>query len=130
MVSIVEPKTKLCRLRLDNSIPTWRYLYQGSFPNLSPKPWLGAYHSSEIPFIFGTYNVSTPYSQPASKAEIETSRYMQEAWVAFAKDPRHGLSNYGWPQFNFQSQYISYEFILFEVIYESQTDALLFFFGR
>ncbi|KAJ5231761.1 Carboxylesterase type B [Penicillium citrinum] len=88
------------RLRSKNDIPIWRYVYQGNFSNLSPRPWLGAYHTSEIPLVFGTYNVTTPYSQPASRLEIETSRYMQGAWVAFAKDPQSGLQKYGWPQFN------------------------------
>ncbi|KAL4976884.1 Alpha/Beta hydrolase protein [Aspergillus desertorum] len=31
--------------RLQQHIPTWRYVYHGNFTNLSPRPWLGAYHS-------------------------------------------------------------------------------------
>ncbi|OQD61183.1 hypothetical protein PENPOL_c018G00218 [Penicillium polonicum] len=38
---------------------------------------------------------------PPSAREVEVSEYMQGAWVAFAKDPRMGLSQYGWPQFSF-----------------------------
>ena len=33
--------------RLSAGVPTWRYLYHGNFTNLSPTPWLGAYHASE-----------------------------------------------------------------------------------
>ena len=36
------------RQRLEAGIPTWRYLYHGNWSNLSPTPWLGAYHSSKL----------------------------------------------------------------------------------
>jgi len=36
----------MSRLRVEQDVPTWRYLYHGNFSNLSPVPWLGAYHSS------------------------------------------------------------------------------------
>ncbi|KAI9690423.1 MAG: hypothetical protein M1822_009386 [Bathelium mastoideum] len=46
-------------------VPTHRYLYAGNFSNVSPRPWEGAYHSSELPLIFGTSGVvrgaSTPF---------------------------------------------------------------------
>ncbi|KAL4917341.1 Alpha/Beta hydrolase protein [Aspergillus aurantiobrunneus] len=87
-------------LRLQQHIPTWRYVYHGNFTNLSPTPWLGAYHSAEIPMLFGTYNMTNLPPRPASN-EIEVSKYLQGAWVAFAKDPHKGLYNYGWPQFSF-----------------------------
>ncbi|KXG46616.1 Carboxylesterase, type B [Penicillium griseofulvum] len=86
------------RIRLSQNVPIWRYLYHGNFSNLSPTPWLGAYHGSEVPLIFGNYNMSTV--TPSSK-EVEASRYMQGGWVAFANNPRTGLSTYGWPRFNF-----------------------------
>ncbi|PIG83107.1 carboxylesterase family protein, partial [Aspergillus arachidicola] len=89
--------------RLEQDIPTWRYLYHGNWSSLSPTPWLGAYHSSDVPIVFGTYNKTT--IQPSSSpAEVAASKYIQGAWVAFAKDPWNGLSNYGWPQFTSQSR--------------------------
>ncbi|KAB8209410.1 Alpha/Beta hydrolase protein [Aspergillus parasiticus] len=89
--------------RLEQEIPTWRYLYHGNWSGLSPTPWLGAYHSSDVPIVFGTYNKTT--IQPSSSpAEVAASKYIQGAWVAFAKDPWNGLSNYGWPQFTSQNR--------------------------
>ncbi|KAE8422706.1 Alpha/Beta hydrolase protein [Aspergillus pseudocaelatus] len=89
--------------RLEQDIPTWRYLYHGNWSSLSPTPWLGAYHSSDVPIIFGTYN-NTPVQPPSSPAEVTASKYIQGAWVAFAKDPWNGLNNYGWPQFTSQNR--------------------------
>ncbi|KAL2811633.1 Alpha/Beta hydrolase protein [Aspergillus granulosus] len=89
-----------------------RYQYHGNWTNLSPVPWLGAYHSSELPLVFGTYNLS----QPTSRNQVLASKYIQGmalytwskgsqlifggAWAAFAHDPYGGLSAYGWPMYD------------------------------
>ena len=39
-------------------------------------------------------------SPPPTTNEIAFGKYVQGAWVAFARDPLHGLSNYGWPLYN------------------------------
>ncbi|KAJ6144042.1 hypothetical protein N7471_003495 [Penicillium samsonianum] len=93
------PLRESVRIRVSHHVPTWRYLYHGNFTNLSPTPWLGAYHGGETPLAFGNYDISMTI--PPSAREVEVSQYIQGAWVAFAKDPRTGLSNYGWPQFSF-----------------------------
>ncbi|KAJ5749347.1 uncharacterized protein N7511_011043 [Penicillium nucicola] len=96
------PLRETIKMRLDQNVPTWRYLYRGNFSSLSPTPWLGAYHTAEIPIVFGTYHLS--YPRAPSAEEAEASRYLQGAWVAFTKDPLHGLSQYGWPQFHFDGR--------------------------
>ena len=107
------PASSTAQERLAAGVPTWRYQYQGTsphllmhtfsprsphlavFPDISTRPDLRAYHSSEIPLVFGTYNAST--FAPPTAAEIALSRYMQSAWVAFARDPAQGLVDFGWP---------------------------------
>jgi hypothetical protein len=38
---------------LSEGIPTWRYLYNATFPDIQPLPGLGVYHGSEgMPSIF------------------------------------------------------------------------------
>ncbi|KAH9807844.1 carboxylesterase [Teratosphaeria destructans] len=65
-------------------LTTYRYRYSGVFNNTSPVPWFGAYHSSELPLLFGTHGEyrgnSTPY-------EFEFSHFMEALWLSFAVDP-------------------------------------------
>uniref|UniRef100_A0A8H7Y890 Carboxylic ester hydrolase n=1 Tax=Psilocybe cubensis TaxID=181762 RepID=A0A8H7Y890_PSICU len=85
--------------RVNAGVPTWRYQYQAVFSNISPRPDLGSYHLSEIPIVFGTYKTVNP-SIPVTPNERALSKYIQGAWVAFAKNPRRGLIDYGWPLYN------------------------------
>jgi carboxylesterase type B len=69
----------------DIGVPAWRYYFNASFPNTQIFPGSGAYHSSEIGLVFGTYR------QPGATAfQGEMSRFMQKAWADFAKDPATG----------------------------------------
>ncbi|KAF2635669.1 alpha/beta-hydrolase [Massarina eburnea CBS 473.64] len=72
-------------------IPTYRYLFNATFPNqrLSTLPddrWpvsaQGAYHASEIPLVFSTYNRTN-----ATAAQKRLSDTMRGAWARFARDP-------------------------------------------
>lgn len=74
--------------------PVWRYQYSGYFPNLQPFPNARAYHSSEIPLVYGTYPLDNQFGQ-VTQDEIELSKYMQGAWSSFAKNPSGGP---GWPK--------------------------------
>ncbi|KAF2649768.1 alpha/beta-hydrolase [Lophiostoma macrostomum CBS 122681] len=76
--------------------PIYRTRYFGTWPNLNPLPWLGAYHSSDIPMIFGTSDLRGPDTE----VEAKLSKYYQSAWAAFARDPEHGLETFGWPLYD------------------------------
>ena len=67
------------------------------FPELSLRPDLRAFHGSEIPIIFGTYNQSPIAPTPT---EVSFARFLQSAWVAFARDPKQGLIDLGWPKYD------------------------------
>ncbi|RDK38303.1 carboxylesterase, type B [Aspergillus phoenicis ATCC 13157] len=62
-------------------LTTYRYQYRGNFSNVSPSAGLGAYHTAELPLIFGTsgdfYGANTPFE---------------------TKDPASGLAQQGWPK--------------------------------
>ncbi|KAM0245210.1 hypothetical protein ACHAP5_005605 [Fusarium lateritium] len=84
---------KEARLRSEAGATTYQYLYAGNFTNISPPPWLGAYHTAELPLMFGTYGIEGP----STKFERSVSERMQDLYVKFASDPVHGLKDAGWP---------------------------------
>lgn len=90
------PATETIRLRQSTGRITYSYLYSGNFSNISPAPWLGAYHSSEVPLIMGTH---PNYRGASTELEYQTSCAMQDAWVAFARDPVDGLGCEGWERY-------------------------------
>ena len=70
-------------------IPAWRYLFNATFPNTQPAAALGvnlgAYHSSEIPIVFGSFPQAGATAQ-----EVELSKFVSGAWSPFAKNPEGG----------------------------------------
>lgn len=66
-------------------LPTWRYYYNASFPNMALFPGSEVYHSSEVALVFGTYPRVN-----ATALEARTSQYLQTSWTAFAKNPSKG----------------------------------------
>ncbi|KAF2166256.1 hypothetical protein M409DRAFT_66757 [Zasmidium cellare ATCC 36951] len=93
LATFVCPATKTIRLRQQTGRQTYSYRYSGNFTNISPRPWMGAYHSSELPLLFGTH---PNYRGPSTDLEYATSVAMQDAWVAFASDPVKGLVSQNW----------------------------------
>ncbi|OSS52963.1 hypothetical protein B5807_02591 [Epicoccum nigrum] len=89
------PQAQGALARRTFGVPVWRARYFGEWPNLNPLPWLHAYHSSDIPMVFGTSNLRGADTE----AERATSGYMQGAWAAFARDPEHGLEKW-WPKYD------------------------------
>ncbi|KAF5595152.1 triacylglycerol lipase V precursor [Fusarium subglutinans] len=81
------------RMRSEAGARTFQYLYAGNFTNISPLPWLGAYHTAELPLIFGTHETEGP----STKFERKVSERMQDLYLRFASDPVHGLEKDGWP---------------------------------
>ncbi|KAJ5638169.1 chlorogenic acid esterase precursor [Penicillium lividum] len=81
------PVAEEVRNRNFGDLPTYRYQYAGNFSNISPLPWFGAYHSSELPLIFGTHD---EYRARSTKFEWEVSYAMEALWLSFAEDPVRG----------------------------------------
>ncbi|KAF2102069.1 acetylcholinesterase [Rhizodiscina lignyota] len=84
------------RNRVSAGQETYRFFYEGNFSNIATKPWLGAYHSAELPLLFGTHSNYRGASPPY---EYAVSHAMQDAWRAFVNDPHGGLASQNWAQF-------------------------------
>ncbi|MGH7108252.1 MAG: carboxylesterase/lipase family protein, partial [Acetobacteraceae bacterium] len=76
--------------------PVYAYLWTHVEPGPQSARW-GAFHSSEIPYVFGTLGAST--SRPFSAADRRISRQMSAYWVNFVKtgDP-NGQRLAAWPK--------------------------------
>ncbi|TLD08891.1 uncharacterized protein PgNI_07815 [Pyricularia grisea] len=82
--------------RVQAKIPVFRYEYFGNFTNVSPKSWMGAYHSAELPMLFGTHG---DFRGESTQLERDTSAAMQDAWLALVRDGVAGVEALGWPAF-------------------------------
>lgn len=96
---IITNVTTLCtaahasQIRQSSYRRTYRYRYDGNFPNISPAGYPGANHTAELPLIFGT---DAEYHGPSTAEEKAVGRTLQNLWLDFAKDPEHGLRSAGW----------------------------------
>lgn len=75
-----------------NGYTTYRYRYDASFPTTSLFANSGAYHTSEIPEVFGTYPTSNQFGTVTTQ-QIDLSAFMQKTWAGLAKNPSGGV---GW----------------------------------
>jgi carboxylesterase type B len=69
------------------NLTTYRYQYSGNFSNISPVSWFGAYHSSELPLLFGTHY---EYRANSTEFEYQVSYALQALWLSFAENPARG----------------------------------------
>ncbi|GKT71929.1 para-nitrobenzyl esterase [Colletotrichum tofieldiae] len=77
-----------------NGYTAYRYRYDASFPSTSIFANSGAYHTSDIPSVFGTYPQYSNFGS-ATQQQIKLSSYMQGVWGNFANKPDSGV---GWPK--------------------------------
>ncbi|KAF8713776.1 type-B carboxylesterase lipase family, partial [Rhizoctonia solani] len=94
---IVCPAVREAQLRVNAGLTTFRYRYSGVYPNLSPYPFIRAYHTSDVPMWFGAVNTVRGLKEKTTAEQKKQSAYMQGALAAFTKDPKEGLAKYGWP---------------------------------
>ncbi|KAL8380830.1 hypothetical protein RB595_005225 [Gaeumannomyces hyphopodioides] len=73
-------------------LATWRYMYSANFTNIMPGGQ-GAFHSAELPLIFGTHDIARTQS---TRFEHELSDDMQDLFLAFIEYPPAGLTQKGW----------------------------------
>ncbi|KAJ5727069.1 chlorogenic acid esterase precursor [Penicillium malachiteum] len=83
-------------LRFQGDSLTFFYFNEANFSSISPRPWEGAYHTSELPLLFGTWE---DYGGPGTSVEASVSGHWQDVYLEFMKDPVRGLPRHGWPAF-------------------------------
>ncbi|KAH8671739.1 alpha/beta-hydrolase [Xylariales sp. PMI_506] len=91
------PAWKSATMRVAAGAPVYRYEYSGNFTNISPVPWLGSWHSSELPLLFGTDSL---YRGPSTALENATSVAMQDAWLALVAGGQVGMALQEWPLYS------------------------------
>jgi para-nitrobenzyl esterase len=100
--------TQFLARALSDHVPTYVYEFQEKnapvFVNDPFMPW-GAFHASELPFVFGTRIVTTPPSpdpaEVATPAQKALSKAMMAYWGRFAATGQPNVSGQkAWPRFN------------------------------
>ncbi|KAK1671577.1 carboxylesterase [Colletotrichum godetiae] len=97
------PATKTTNERLAAERTTYRYYYSAVFNNTSPRSWMGAYHGSELPMIFGTH---ADFRGNSTTFEYALSHVMMDAYAAFVKDSTAGLDAIGWPVYTAEERLV------------------------
>lgn len=96
------PISQVAHANVKAGSPTYRYYFNATFPNTQSRYTLpalnitnvGAYHTSEIPLIFGNYDV---FGGNVTNEEVALSQFMQRSWADFVKDP-FATEAPGWPE--------------------------------
>ena len=90
------PAVQTSVLRAKLNLTTYRIQYAGNFSNVSPRPWLSAYHLSDLPPVFGTHGDFRGSSTPE---EVAVSESMQNHVFMQMQDPSARLDGVEWPSY-------------------------------
>ncbi len=97
-------------------LPTWRYLYAGSFAEVLPYPWVRPYHGSDLVLILGQVR-GTSYQDVGPELK-KAGKYIQDAVASFVRDPVSGLEGYGWPRYDIGGMLDSLMSLPFSISYD------------
>ena len=85
--------------RVMQNVSTYRSVFSGSFPPITPYPWMrGAYHAADVYIMFGGAKYMA--WQELGSNVIKAGSYMQDAVASFVRDPNEGLAKMGWPKYD------------------------------
>jgi para-nitrobenzyl esterase len=104
------PTRFAARIAAGTGHPVYRYLFTHAFsdPNavlsdgVTPLGTLGAFHTAELPYVFGSLGALAPGAEPyrASAAELQLSDMIISYWTHFASTQNpNGGSNPVWPAY-------------------------------
>lgn len=85
--------------RIAHGITTYRSVFSGSFPAITPYPWMrGAYHAADVYLMFGGAKFMA-WQDPGPNV-VKAGQYLQDAVANFVRNPERGLAEMGWPRYN------------------------------
>ncbi|EED17829.1 carboxylesterase, putative [Talaromyces stipitatus ATCC 10500] len=84
--------------RRRHGTPAWAFRYMGDWNNTRLYPTSGAYHGTDMHMLFG--NSAAVSGLPTSEPQRGLTKLMQHSWFAFLDNPRTGLSERGWPEYD------------------------------
>ena len=87
---------------LSRNKDSYGYIFTPQSPLLNGE--LGAFHASELPYVFGVQN-SVIYKQWTPHYRDSTSSLMQDAWTNFAKNGDPSIDNFAWKPFKNHKNY-------------------------
>jgi para-nitrobenzyl esterase len=90
--------------------PAFLYMFDHGYPAMDDAG-LHAFHASELPFVFGTYDRTPPLwpQVPDTASERAYSDAMLDYWASFARDGRPASANApAWPAFGSQRAYMHF----------------------
>ena len=98
---MIEPARAIARTLSARGQPVYEYRFS-YIPTSMRGKWPGAWHATEIPFVFDT--VRAHYGPQTSAADEKMAREMQSYWVAFARTGRPDPSGEpAWPRYEARS---------------------------
>ena len=96
LTSFLCPAVQTSKWRTQAGLTTYRYQYAGDFDNVSPLPWMGPYHASDLPMLFGTHQDYTNGEGRSTAFEFAVSERMEDLVFSFMLDPHRGSEKHGW----------------------------------
>ena len=80
---------RIARRQTALGVPAFLYLWDHGYPGMD-NAGLHAFHASELPYVFGTFDGTPPNwpRPPATPAETALSDAMLDYWTSFARDGR------------------------------------------
>jgi para-nitrobenzyl esterase len=90
--------------------PAFLYFFDHGYP-AEDTANLHAFHASELPFVFGTFDATPPHwpKIPAEPQETRLSRAMIGYWTSFARTGRPRAANEpDWPAFGSTGAYLAF----------------------
>ena len=101
---------RLVRKQAALGVPSFLYYFDHGYP-AADSAGLHAFHASELPFVFGTFDATTPNwpKIPATPEESSLSEAMIEYWTSFARSGRPQAANQpDWPAYGSSHSYMAF----------------------